>query len=582
MLLLLLLVAFIGCAVGYKNTSNVWLVEVMEKTNPVALGQSLGLDYLHQMPSVAGRTIYAYRRLRGGSRGYEISELADEHPAIIWHERQKPIQRFKRRVSSLGRPIADPLFVSGQWHMHDTYLAMDSVFLGHRGNNAIIAIVDDGLQWRHPDLTDNYIAAASHDFNGDGSDPSPSAGDGHGTSAGGVAAASSNNVCGVGTCPDCQVAGIRLIAGPSTDYMEAMALSHAKDTVAVYSNSWGPTDDGRTMEGPGRVTLAAFEYNAEHGRGGKGSIYVWAGGNGAAAKDDGNYDGYANSRFTIAVGAIAHDGRRSYYSEPCACLMVVAPSSGSDKNYGITTTDLMGRDGYSAGECTNSFGGTSSAAPAVAGVLGLLLGSRPDLKRRDVLNLLAITSNKTLWGNDWTPRNAHGVSHSHEYGWGMVNPAGLLAVALSPSFQPLSEELICSSGRFAVNTRLFDGLGKPSSFPMELPNIHCATGNLDVVEYVEVRLWLNHPRRGDVAVSLKDPHGVTSQLASPRNDNNAGYPAATGWLFGSARHWGQTFAGKWTLSVEDKTANGRIGTLAAFEVIVRGHKLPSTAGRLRK
>jgi hypothetical protein len=40
---------------------------------------------------------------------------------------------------------------------------------------------------------------------------------------------------------------------------------------------------------------------------------VWAGGNGGAANDNGNYDGYANNRFTIAVGAIAHDGRRSYY-----------------------------------------------------------------------------------------------------------------------------------------------------------------------------------------------------------------------------------------------------------------------------
>lgn len=60
--------------------------------------------------------------------------------------------------------------------------------------------------------------------------------------------------------------------------------------------------------------------------------------------DNCNYDGYANHPVTVAIGAVSDRGTRSYYSEECAALLVAAPSSGGDR--GITTCDLMGRDGY--------------------------------------------------------------------------------------------------------------------------------------------------------------------------------------------------------------------------------------------
>ena len=49
-----------------------------------------------------------------------------------------------------------------------------------------------------------------------------------------------------------------MLDGPITDSTEAMALLHAIDYVDIYSASWGPRDDGRTMEGPGRRALNAF------------------------------------------------------------------------------------------------------------------------------------------------------------------------------------------------------------------------------------------------------------------------------------------------------------------------------------
>ena len=90
-------------------------------------------------------------------------------------------------------------------------------------------------------------------------------------------------------------------------------LSFAGDIIDIYSNGWGPSDSGSTVIGPRRVTklvLYSGVYrngiemqsiishshgmmNAK-GRNGKGSIYVWANGNGGE-NDDCAADNYASS-----------------------------------------------------------------------------------------------------------------------------------------------------------------------------------------------------------------------------------------------------------------------------------------------
>ena len=53
------------------------------------------------------------------------------------------------------------------------------------------------------------------------------------------------------------------------------------------------------------------------GRGGKGSIYVWAAGNGGD-RDSCAADGYVQSIYTIAIGALQSDGERATYDERCS------------------------------------------------------------------------------------------------------------------------------------------------------------------------------------------------------------------------------------------------------------------------
>jgi kexin len=67
----------------------------------------------------------------------------------------------------------------------------------------------------------------------------------------------------------------------------------------------------------------------QNGRAGKGSIYVFASGNGASNEDNCNFDGYTNSIYSITVGAIDRKGLHPYYSEKCSAQLVVTYSSGS-------------------------------------------------------------------------------------------------------------------------------------------------------------------------------------------------------------------------------------------------------------
>jgi hypothetical protein len=54
-------------------------------------------------------------------------------------------------------------------------------------------------------------------------------------------------------------AGIRLLDGMVNDRVEGTALGYAFDKVDIYSASWGPNDDGKTVEGPGRLAQEALE-----------------------------------------------------------------------------------------------------------------------------------------------------------------------------------------------------------------------------------------------------------------------------------------------------------------------------------
>ncbi len=471
----------------------------------------------------------------------------------------------------------DPL-VNSQWHLKNTGQSGGSVGAdinvesvwnypgsGYRGSGIIVGVVDDGLETTHPDLAANVRTDIDHDWNdGTPDDPSPGSADDHGTScAGNVAAIGNNNLGVAGSAPESKIVGLRLIAASTTDNQEAEAMAWRNDVIQIKSNSWGPNDDGRTLEAPGSLTNAAFENSVATGRNNRGTIHLWAGGNGLQDSDNSNNDGYANSIYTIAIGATTNQNAQAYYSEPGANLVVVAPSSGGTLD--ITTVDRSGSAGYNtssgtAGNYADDFGGTSSATPTVAGVVALMLQRNPNLGWRDVQEILIQSAAKIKPSDsDWITNSA-GYHFNHKFGAGLVDAsAAVAAAAIWTNLATATTAVSTQSNTTSIPDNNATGITR--TFDLGSSNLR--------VEHVTVRVNINHTSRGNLAITLTSPSGVQSRLTELHTDSGNNY---SDWTFMTVRNWGENSAGTWSLKIADRSTSGNStgGTLTAAELTVHG------------
>lgn len=67
----------------------------------------------------------------------------------------------------------------------------------------------------------------------------------------------------------------------------------------------------------------------QQGRNGKGSIFVWASGNGGREQDNCNCDGYTNSIWTLSISSATEKGEVPWYSEMCSSTLAATYSSGA-------------------------------------------------------------------------------------------------------------------------------------------------------------------------------------------------------------------------------------------------------------
>jgi subtilisin-like proprotein convertase family protein len=461
----------------------------------------------------------------------------------------------------------DPKF-NDQWHLVNTGqtggtsgedVNITGAWNSYKGSGIVIGIVDDGLDWNHPDLATNYESTLDYDFCNNDNDPTPTSNNAHGTAAGGVAAATGNNGVGVtGSAPGAGLAGLQLISCSTTDVREGDTLSHERQDIDIYSNSWGPSDNGETLSGPGPLMMAAMENDALLGRNGLGNLITWAAGNGLDDDDNSNYDGYANLRYTIAVTAVDHKGQQSYYAEPGANILVASPSNGDGES--ITTTDIEGSGGYTSNDYTNTFGGTSSATPLVSGILALMLEANANLTWRDVQHILVHSSRQndasdTSWG-----LNGAGIDVSHKYGYGVIDAGA--AVSMAETWTSVEEEISFSSGTITVNTDILDND----------PNYISSTTTVSdaiLVENVDVIVDIPHEFRGDLEIILTSPSGTQSILSEKHDDENSDY---NNWRFSTVHNWDEDSRGDWSLTVEDQ-GNNDVGSFDEWELIVYGTQI---------
>ncbi|KAK7912948.1 hypothetical protein WMY93_013159 [Mugilogobius chulae] len=477
-------------------------------------------------------------------------------PQVQWAQQQKVKTREKRSIKNDPNfNFNDPKW-SSMW------------YIGYTGKNVVVTILDDGIERNHPDLAPNYDHLASYDVNGNDYDPTPRYDfrneNIHGTRcAGEVAAAANNSHCIVGVAFNARIGGIRMLDGDVTDLVEAKSLSIRPDYIDIYSSSWGPKDDGRTVDGPGPLTKQAFEQGIRKGRKGLGSIFVWAAGNGGRQLDHCSCDGYTSSIYTVSISSTTEHGNRPWYLEPCSAILATTYSRGELNDRKIVTTDLHQR-------CTEGHTGTSVSAPIVAGIIALALEANLLLTWRDVQHLLVRTSRPLhLRADDWKT-NAAGLRVSHLYGFGLVDAEAMVLEA--SIWRTVPKQHICSHKPLRPNSYIQAGQTLNSS-TVSSGCADEADRQVNVLEHVVVSVLLTHPRRGDLHISLISPSGTRTQLLAKRlyDSSNQGF---RNWEFMSVHFWGEKAEGSWTLEIKDSPSKLRntevLGNLKEWSLTLYG------------
>nr|A0A044RE18.1 RecName: Full=Endoprotease bli; AltName: Full=Blisterase; Flags: Precursor [Onchocerca volvulus] len=569
-----------------------------------------GLEIRGQ-PFLDGKSYFVTHisKQRSRRRKREIISRLQEHPDILSIEEQRPRVRRKRdflypdiahelagsstnirhtglisntepRIDFIQHdapvlPFPDPLYKE-QWYLNNgaqggfDMNVQAAWLLGYAGRNISVSILDDGIQRDHPDLAANYDPLASTDINGHDDDPTPQDdGDNkHGTRcAGEVASIAGNVYCGVGVAFHAKIGGVRMLDGPVSDSVEAASLSLNRHHIDIYSASWGPEDDGRTFDGPGPLAREAFYRGVKAGRGGKGSIFVWASGNGGSRQDSCSADGYTTSVYTLSVSSATIDNRSPWYLEECPSTIATTYSSANMNQPAIITVDVPHG-------CTRSHTGTSASAPLAAGIIALALEANPNLTWRDMQHIVLRTANPVpLLNNPGWSVNGVGRRINNKFGYGLMDAGALVKLALI--WKTVPEQHICT----------YD-------YKLEKPNPRPITGNFQMnfslevngcesgtpvlyLEHVQVLATFRFGKRGDLKLTLFSPRGTSSVLLPPRpQDFNSN--GIHKWPFLSVQTWGEDPRGKWTLMVESVSTNRNVGgTFHDWSLLLYGTAEPA-------
>jgi len=367
----------------------------------------------------------------------------ESNVAVAEHDLNMKVSKY-----DLTLPI-DPQYVQ-QWHLHTRtapgldYDPRSSArceeawqLLDNFGrSDVVIALSDDGCRLNHPDFDSLNKFTGWGYFQGNrlvrniDIDANPAlmfqTDANHGTSCAGVIAGEADGVLTVGACPNAKLLPIKWeSSGPSlfiSDSKLLTALNFIADKADVFSNSWGSSPESNvSTQNITKIT----QLSQTGGRRGKGIVFLWAAGNeNCPIQHTGNIDipfdrgvevvngglqwvGVETSRVfqhnlvalpgVMYIAALASNAQRSHYSNYGTGIALCAPSSNGHTYFrmqvrgkGVTTAE---------GDqplITNSFGGTSSATPLVAGIAGLVISANPNLTAAQVIAVLKQTASKDL------------------------------------------------------------------------------------------------------------------------------------------------------------------------------------------
>ena len=311
----------------------------------------------------------------------------------------------------------------------------------------VIAVIDEGVTYDHPDLPNSrQVRLSGSNFgSGDPNCPSPIGNHNHGNACAGVIAATANNGKGIaGVAPLCKIMPIRYDSTSLPNRIASAITFAANHGAKIISCSWSYRCTNPNLHSS---IINAITYAIDTN-----CVVLFATGNNArqAVGVDGFVEFPANHKINgmLAVGASERYDRQADYSPTDTCVDIVAPSNrSSDYEYrpdslesdssDMWTIDIPGNDGYNpwhtdqghefnngvtlpssgadALSYTGHFGGTSHSCPVVAGVAALVLSVNPQLTPQDVCDVLKASADTVggyLYGAD---------RRCNEMGYGRVN-----------------------------------------------------------------------------------------------------------------------------------------------------------------
>jgi subtilisin family serine protease len=318
-----------------------------------------------------------------------IEKLA-RHPRVTSIQYARPVHPQLRQ----GLPLSNALAMRANYG----------------GTGISIAIVDSGIDYRHPDLSlgstnfPNGKIIGGYDFGDSDADPLPNT-LAHGTACAGIAAGnvSTNGDYVGGVAPNAKLYALKITAGPSEAANDAdiiaawnWCVTHKNDDpnnpILVISTSFGGGRYDHLCDSD-NIAYAAAAVNAVNA----GITIVVSSGNqgycdavampacisgviAAGAVYDIGYGtvNWCVDRLSCAASSTVCNGSGRFASDVTATDKVASYSNTADflallaPSHRTHTTDIVGVGGSNADNYDLAFGGTSAAAPYIAGAIAAL------------------------------------------------------------------------------------------------------------------------------------------------------------------------------------------------------------------